>query len=545
MSELKIPMSSLPPGTQLDGRYEIIRVLGEGGMATVYLVRHLGLHSLHALKVLSPELAVHEEVRARFLSEGRIQAKVRHPNLLQVTEIVTSPTPGLVMDFVEGGTLAEWLAANGRARSTEELLALFLPVLDGLGAAHRAGVVHRDLKPENILLGRDASGRPWPRVTDFGIARVAEDTRRTRAGARMGTPFYMSPEQVHGADQVDAKSDIFSLGAILYELATGRRPFTGQGELEVLAAVVAGSYVEPDQLVPGLAPEVVRCIKRALRVEPGLRFSACDEFAAGLRGTVPAVVPRERPAQQGAAVPGPTPTAPAVPAAWGGRSARAGGTWAVAAAALAVGVAIFLLGFWGFSGSQPRGAPAGSSASGMAPTRLARLDKTEVTVEAYADCIIKGACTVPRTGGRCNYGQPGKDRHPINCVDWFQAKAYCQFQGKRLPTAAEWESAASNDGTTLYPWGNTPPTASLARFASRGSQGGTAEVGSYPDGATNDGLQDLAGNVFEWVESVGNGVREVRGGSWFTDNPAMMLASYRLVLPVYQRDTTYGFRCAK
>ncbi|MEN9800136.1 MAG: hypothetical protein RL653_3833, partial [Pseudomonadota bacterium] len=238
-------MPSLQPGTQLDGRYEVLRVLGEGGMATVYQVRHLGLHSLHALKVLNPELAVHEEVRARFLAEGRIQAKVRHPNIVQVTEIVTFPMPGLVMDFVEGGTLADWLSAHGRARNTEELLALFLPVLDALAEAHRQGVVHRDLKPENILVGRDAAGRPWPRVTDFGIAQVSEDVRRTRAGARMGTPFYMSPEQVRGAELVDARSDIFSLGAILYELATGRRPFTGRSEFEVLAAVSSGSYLPP------------------------------------------------------------------------------------------------------------------------------------------------------------------------------------------------------------------------------------------------------------------------------------------------------------
>ncbi|MEN9799122.1 MAG: hypothetical protein RL653_2818, partial [Pseudomonadota bacterium] len=291
------------------------------------------------------------------------------------------------------------------------------------------------------------------------------------------------------------------------------------------------------------APGVLHAIQRALRTEPGLRFNSCEEFISGLRAAGPGPVSRDIP------VPTRAPSSSAASRAPSLQSTLRPGTakWPWAVAGLVSCAGLLALGLARAGDSQPRvgGAASAQGSAGRASTGWARLDKTEVTVEDYTECVLQGGCTVPRSGDRCNYGQPGKDKHPINCVDWFQANTFCQLQGKRLPTAAEWEDAASNGGTTLYPWGNDTPTADHARWAARGSRGGTAEVGSYPDGATKAGLQDMAGNVFEWVESDGNGVREVRGGSWFTGNPSMLLATYRLVLSMYQRETTYGFRCAR
>ncbi|HEY0095057.1 MAG TPA: serine/threonine-protein kinase, partial [Archangium sp.] len=163
-------MNLLQPGTQLDGRYEVVRLLGQGGMAAVYEVRHLGLHSTHALKVLDADLARNDDIRGRFLAEGRIQARLRHPNIVQVTEIVTTPVAGLVMDYIEGPTLGE--LCRDRPLEPQLLLEVFLPVLDAIEEAHRKGVVHRDLKPDNIIVGRDNRGRFQPKVTDFGIAKV-------------------------------------------------------------------------------------------------------------------------------------------------------------------------------------------------------------------------------------------------------------------------------------------------------------------------------------------------------------------------------------
>jgi serine/threonine-protein kinase len=275
----------LQPGTQLDGRYEIVRLLGQGGMAAVYEVRHLGLHSTHALKVLNPDLARNDELRGRFLSEGRIQARLRHPNIVQVTEIVTTPVAGLVMDYVDGPTLAGYCAEKGPL-DVPTLLEVFLPVLDAVDEAHKAHVVHRDLKPDNIMLGRDSRGRLMPMVTDFGIAKLLREEeaskKKTRAGARMGTLLYMSPEQIRGAEEVDARSDIFALGAILYEAVTGRIAFDGPSEYETMQSIVQGTYEAPERVVGGLPPIIAGCIRKALAVDPAERFQDCAAFRAAL-----------------------------------------------------------------------------------------------------------------------------------------------------------------------------------------------------------------------------------------------------------------------
>jgi serine/threonine-protein kinase len=305
---------ALVPGTQLDHRYEVVRLVGKGAMASVYLVRHLGLQSEHALKVLSPELATDPGLRARFVAEGRIQAQLQHPNIVHVTEIVTNPVAGLVMDYVQGVSLDAHLA-NRPPPPLTEVLELLLPVLDAVGAAHAFGVVHRDLKPENILVGRDARGRIWPRVTDFGIAKVANEAaagsgRRTQAGARMGTLLYMSPEQVRGAEGVDARSDVFALGAILYETVTGRIAFDAPSEFETMKNIVEGQFVPPERVVGGLPPALASVIRKALAVSPAERFASCAEFRVALeRSGDPSAQPLPKPTRSFAVTERPPPTA--------------------------------------------------------------------------------------------------------------------------------------------------------------------------------------------------------------------------------------------
>ncbi|HYO68257.1 MAG TPA: serine/threonine-protein kinase, partial [Archangium sp.] len=247
-------MNLLQPGTQLDGRYEVVRLLGQGGMAAVYEVRHLGLHSTHALKVLNADLALSDDIRGRFLAEGRIQARLRHPHIVQVTEIVTTPVAGLVMDYIEGPTLGEF--CRGQGLEPRVLLEVFLPVLDAMEEAHKRGVVHRDLKPDNIIIGKDSRGRLRPMVTDFGIAKLVDQgpggKARTQAGARMGTLLYMSPEQIRGAGEVDARTDIFSLGAILYEATTGKIAFHASSDFDTMKSIVEGTYDHPERVVGGL-----------------------------------------------------------------------------------------------------------------------------------------------------------------------------------------------------------------------------------------------------------------------------------------------------
>ncbi|MEN9799136.1 MAG: hypothetical protein RL653_2832 [Pseudomonadota bacterium] len=494
-------------------------------MATVYEVKHAGLGSTHALKVLASELSSNAEVLKRFLAEGRIQAQLKHPNVVAVTEIVTSPVAGLVMEYVEGGTLADWLSVNGRAKTKEEVLELFLPVLEAVGEAHRHGVVHRDLKPENVILGRNARGRPWPRVTDFGIARVAaEGSRLTRTGARMGTLHYMSPEQVQGAEAADARSDIFSLGAILYELVTGQRAFEGKSDLQVLKAIDEGRVRPVRELTPEVDAAVARCIERALRVAPEARFQSCAEFESSLMS-------RAEPPPQITSL-------KATPSARGGRKLA----WVLTAS-----VSLLLAGAIGWVFGQPVGSGAERpvlmvSIAGGGSVGSFKLDATEVTVAAYGACVKAGKCTEPKTGGNCNWRQGGKEQHPINCVDWMQADAYCKAQGKRLPDQAEWQFAASNGGRTQFPWGDSSPDATRAKW---NSSDGTAPVGSFPAGATQSGIQDLSGNVSEWMANDYGGGKEVRGGVWDDVREEYLRASFRFRLDPSRRLDYYGFRCAQ
>ena len=245
-------------------KFRIVRVLGEGGMATVYLARHAVLDSIHALKILRID---HESVRRRLIEEGRAQATLRHPNVVAVTDIVDTPQGvGLVMEYVNGPTLAEY--QRGRALSVEESTALFKDMLLGIGAAHRAYLVHRDLKPENILLQHTEHGLV-AKVTDFGLVKVLEGSG-TKSGAMMGTPEYMAPEQARNAAAVDARADLWSLGAIFYEMLTGKVAFHREDLVETYAAIVSGGYAP----LPDTLPERVRTtVQRLLRTDMSERFA--------------------------------------------------------------------------------------------------------------------------------------------------------------------------------------------------------------------------------------------------------------------------------
>ncbi len=301
----------LQPGQVIDQRYEVVRTVGRGAMATVYEARHSGLHSRHALKVLNAELAQDPDLRNRFLAEGRIQAQLQHPNIVAVTDIVTDPVPGLVMELMDGIQLDDHLRAHGVPEDPAKVLQLFLPVLDAVGAAHAAGVVHRDLKPENILVGPGPKGGLLVKVADFGIAKVLDQAdlstgkRKTEAGIRMGTVLYMSPEQIRGSDELDARSDIFALGAILYEIATGRIAFDAPSEYDTMSAIVSGQYEAPERVVGALHPGLGACIRKALAVDPGERFPDCATFRNTLELSVTGGGPLPAPPTRSVAVTSP------------------------------------------------------------------------------------------------------------------------------------------------------------------------------------------------------------------------------------------------
>ena len=310
----------LQPGQVIDERYEVVRSVGRGAMATVYEVRHTGLRSRHALKVLDAELAEDASLRDRFLAEGQIQAQLRHPNIVEVTDIVTDPVPGLVMELMDGAALDEFLRNHGAPRDAAGVLALFQPILAAVGAAHAARIVHRDLKPENILVGTTPDGTRQVKVTDFGIAKVMEGAalftgkKKTEVGVRLGTVLYMSPEQIRGSADLGPRSDIFSLGAVLYEIATGRMAFEAPSEYDSMSRIVAGIYEAPERVVANLHPGLAACIRRALDPDPARRYPTCTAFREALAqvqwGNSQGPPPPSRHARLEYPAPAPPPPAP-------------------------------------------------------------------------------------------------------------------------------------------------------------------------------------------------------------------------------------------
>ena len=279
----------LTVGAQVE-RYEVLAHLGGGGFAEVYRVRHVHLGTIHALKVLRPEHVANEQIRLRFLDEARVQAQLVHPNIARVTDIIVSQgIAGLVMEFLEGRSLADFIEDRQGPATEAEILAIMLPVLDALHFAHEKGVIHRDVKPDNIFLAVDDGGQQVPKVLDFGIAKVRgelrqEGKRKSTVATGMGTDGYAAPEQLRNAADVDRRADVFSVGVTLYELATGRLPFERDSDVDSLMALMAGDYSIPEEVRLGL-PRVALAIGRALQTDRDDRCKDCMVFAAALAST--------------------------------------------------------------------------------------------------------------------------------------------------------------------------------------------------------------------------------------------------------------------
>lgn len=274
-------------GAIVDNRYEVIAPLGEGGMGTVYKVRHLALDRPFAMKVLRHDLATDAELAERFVREARTTAAIKHPAVVAITDFgeLADGVPYYVMEMLVGDTLATRLREQG---PLPPALAskIARAIADGLAASHAASVIHRDLKPDNVFLVGRASGRAAEddlRIVDFGASKVMGGSKHTRPGIVFGTPHYMSPEQAGGMP-IDNRADVYSLGVLLYEMVTGRIPFEAETYIGVLTKHMFEAPPRPSEVVAPtpalLAIEPV--ILRALEKDPDRRWQSVAEMAQAL-----------------------------------------------------------------------------------------------------------------------------------------------------------------------------------------------------------------------------------------------------------------------
>ena len=278
-------VGELKEGDRL-GPYTIMRKLGSGGMADVYFSMHEELHRPAAVKVLRPSLAGDESNLQRFVQEARAAASLVHPNIVQVYDVGQQEDLNqhvtiryIAQEYVDGRNLRQYLEQHG-TMSIREALSVLLQTLAALKKSSSAGVVHRDIKPENILLTPEGDVK----VTDFGLARLLhDDPQLTRAGTTLGTPMYMSPEQLQDGE-VDVRSDLYSLGVTLFHMLAGKPPFSGETPLALAMQHVQAQPPKLNELRPDIPKSLSKLVERLLAKQPHERFSNPDEVVAYLRG---------------------------------------------------------------------------------------------------------------------------------------------------------------------------------------------------------------------------------------------------------------------
>ncbi len=695
-------------GNPVSAHVNLVRELGRGGMGTVWVGHDSRFDREVAVKFISPSLLEeHPDLVKRFAREAKAAAQLRSPHVVQIFDHgqTEQGVPYMVMELLEGESLADRIRLRG-PQTAAETSVVISQVAKALGEAHRRGVVHRDIKPDNIFLLAVEDDELFVKVLDFGIAKrsttLSGQAGLTATGSLLGTPEYMSPEQIMTAKEVGPRADLWAMAAVAYEMLTGRRAFSGEAIGAIIMAISTGKY-EPVS-AHGLPLEFDAWFARAFHSEPTQRFESTRELArsfAALCGRAPssreardsrqpsqpeaavvvhaptvqselapdghggelAAVPTAKTLPQGpaAAIPqtgpdtapvlmsppssatGPTLGGAAASLPGAGGSGWCWGRWLAVGSVMVVG--LIIVGVVASDRPEPSAAGeedededraasvvaspgevkialasatvevAGAGSATAAPEGMVLvaagsfsmgcsagdsgacrdneqpvhtielpgyyIDKLEVSVAKYAECVSVGACTTSNLtdfsrddgksfvrDGFCNWGRRGLEDHPMNCVDMDQAGAYCRWQNKRLPTEAEWEKAARGTDGRIYPWGNEEPSCDLVVYESdRGVPGcgrrSTWPVGSKPRGASPYGALDMAGNVWEWVADryhpryygrspavsptgPTTGLSYVRrGGAWVTSKSSSLRANNRGWNVMHNRGSNLGFRCAR
>ena len=267
--------------------FVVLRKIGDGGMATVYLVRNLTDSKLYAMKVLHQSLLAKKRVHHRFFQEANTQMRLHHPNIIKCYDLnVESDHYYLVMEYIPGPSLHSIISKSTGPIPSNYAVPWFCQILSAINYAHHEGVIHRDIKPSNILVigfNQHLSGGEILKAGDFGIAKIIGRDGRTEAGAKLGTPYYMSPEQVRDSRDVDMRSDIYSLGIIFFQMLSGRLPFRiTSNEFNVMTQIINDPIPDPRTFYPDIPEHLIRVINKATHKKAAYRYSGCQEFAEAL-----------------------------------------------------------------------------------------------------------------------------------------------------------------------------------------------------------------------------------------------------------------------
>jgi serine/threonine protein kinase len=579
-------------GRAIGGRYKIEEYIAQGGMSAVFKASDPNLQRTVAIKLIHQHLSNDPEFVRRFEQEAAAVARLRHPNILQVYDFNHDDhIYYMVMEFVPGQTLKDKLKTLSAAHQRlplKDIISIMTTLCEAAAYAHEQGMVHRDLKPANVMI----TPRDQVILMDFGVAKMLTGPDETATGAIIGTAKYMSPEQARG-ERPDARSDIYALGVMLYEMAVGQPPFDADTTVPILLKHVNEPVPDIRQIQKDIPDGLVQIIEKALAKKPDDRYQTAAQMAIALKllarlgqtasptfDSQQTVSSKWRQPAKTPAPPNPnltmmTPASvpvsqapePASPAKSSSLKFWLIGTALVGLLLMAglVGGLVFLFGPLS-NGAYATGAEVAAnnlpSSAGMvriaagqytvgfdkqdrdhAPQQTLTLaeywlDQHEVTNLQYTNFLTATDQPPPPTWSNGVFPDNQAD-FPVMGITWNQAKAYCEWANKRLPTEAEWEVAARGAEDRLFPWGDNPQAVALPRS-------GTYAVGTKLTNQSPFGVFDMAGNVWEWVDApyvpVPADQHVLRGGT----NDFLKDMAYRLIgdPSVATMSATAGMRCA-
>ena len=579
------------------GNVRIEKLLARGGMAEVYLGSHLNLDRPVAIKLLHSYIEAEPLLLERFHREAKVVAGLRHPNIVQIFDFdTTDGHPFIVMEYLKGPTLATYLRHLHQRKkriASDQVARLLNEMATALDYAHKQGVIHRDIKPGNILLHNKTDDIPLDKpltddveavITDFGLVRIMNTASQTVSGTVSGTPAYMSPEQARG-DQIDHRTDIYSLGVVLYEMLAGRVPFEADSTLTVLHMQI---HTTPPPIT-GIPARLQQVIDRALVKNPEARYQTSRELAMDYSRSIgmtaeAATTPEPKPVSI-ATVESPVQTKPdpviepepqtkPEPTPKPAPSRR----WIVVGLFSLVCLTLLAIGGYRLLSAGPvlpestetvsAELPSTSTGTSPSPSEIPNLPPADRMVPIPADTYQVGKDPADKYHGarqsislpefwidqfpvtNQDFQQfmvdwqipPGQEKFPVMNVTWEAAEAYCKSLNKRLPNEAEWEAAGRGSGENppLYPWGldSTPPG---------DLPNDPYEVGTRSFNSSPFEVYDMIGNVYEWVTepyyaSVEAGKRLLRGVRASVPEDLTFRVQVTLENTNYTRYA--GFRCA-